>query len=240
MFNRLIKSLVMFMTLLLVSQACYAGNDLRYEDVISKVELPVIFVSAGQSGGCYVTDALCERVGVPYDRAYEPLSRHLENGVGVAGLNEIIDLNQLDNYADFLFYAGYQCHSDAEPGTPYKTIVFVMGKEPDGFCSNGYVSIDRELERLMDNILWAEKNGLTIIGMHVEGKSMRNDRQGHNERIIDLVAPACDLILVNDPGDYDGKFTDIGHAREIPVVVTPNITSMIPVFQYLFDIDPES
>lgn len=151
MFNRLIKSLVMFMTLLLVSQACYAGNDLRYEDVISKVELPVIFVSAGQSGGCYVTDALCERVGVPYDRAYEPLSRHLENGVGVAGLHEIIDLNQLDNYADFLFYAGYQCHSDAEPGTPYKTIVFVMGKEPDGFCGNGYVSIDRELERLTDN-----------------------------------------------------------------------------------------
>ena len=32
-----------------------------------KAQLPVIFVSAGQSGGVYVTDALCVRAGIPAD-----------------------------------------------------------------------------------------------------------------------------------------------------------------------------
>ncbi|MDI6845408.1 MAG: DUF6305 family protein [Candidatus Saccharicenans sp.] len=108
-----------------------------------------------------------------------------------------------------------------ESGQPYGTVIIVMGASLKGMGAAG-ISIDDEIKRINALIQEARKQGLTIIGAHVEG--MKRRAQGAaagdttDEQSIDAVAPQSDILLVNREGNADGRFTTISRNRNILLI----------------------
>ncbi len=108
-----------------------------------------------------------------------------------------------------------------DSGHPYGTVIIVMGASLKGMGAAG-ISIDDEIKRINALIQEARKQGLTIIGAHVEG--MKRRAQGAaagdttDEQSIDAVAPQSDILLVNREGNTDGRFTTISRNRNIPLI----------------------
>jgi len=196
--------------------------DMLAEDLdIISASLPVIFISAGQSGGVYVTDAICQNADIPYDRADAPTGVHLESGTGLPGYDPN-DPTQMP--------VQIEKNSNVADGTPYETVVFVIGASELGMAASG-LTIETELERIEDNIAWAEENDVTIIGIHVEGQSLRGN---DTEAIIDAVLPHCDMIIASASSNYDNKFSNFAQSNDIACRIVGSTALLIPIFQNIF------
>ncbi|NPV83913.1 MAG: hypothetical protein HPY46_10080 [Candidatus Aminicenantes bacterium] len=108
-----------------------------------------------------------------------------------------------------------------EAGQPYGSIIIVMGASLKGMGAAG-ISIDDEIKRINQLIQEARKQGLKVIGAHVEGMKRRSQGAAAgdttDEQSIDAVAPQSDLLLVNKEGNSDGRFTAIARNKNIPLV----------------------
>ncbi len=109
-----------------------------------------------------------------------------------------------------------------EAGKPYKSLIIVTGASLKGMGAAG-ISIDDELARTKALIAEAKKQGIKIIGSHLEGMARRAQgaAPGDNsdEMSIDTVCPESDLLIIRKDGDEDGRFTNISKAKEIPMIV---------------------
>ena len=107
-------------------------------------------------------------------------------------------------------------------GKPYKTMIIVTGASLKGMGAAG-ISIDDELARTKALIAEARKQGIKIIGSHIEGMARRSQgaSEGDNsdEMSIDAVCPESDLMLIKKEGDEDGRFTTISKNKKIPMLV---------------------
>jgi len=107
-------------------------------------------------------------------------------------------------------------------GKPYKTIIIVTGASLKGMGAAG-ISIDDELARTKALIEEAKKEGITLIGSHIEGMARRAQgaAQGDNsdEQSIDAVCPKSDFMIVKKEGDSDHRFTNISKAKNIPLIL---------------------
>lgn len=107
-------------------------------------------------------------------------------------------------------------------GNPYKSIIIVTGASLKGMGASG-VSIDEELERTAALIAEARKQGIIIIGSHIEGMARRSAgaSAGDNsdELSIDAVCPNSDFMIIKQEGDSDGRFTTISKGKNIPMIV---------------------
>ncbi len=125
----------------------------------------------------------------------------------------------------------------AAAGTPFKSLIIVMGASLKGMGAAG-ISIDDELARAADLIAEAKKQDITIIGAHVEG--MKRRAQGAaagdttDEQSIDAVAPNSDILLVYKEGNEDGRFTTIANAEGIPMIEVDRMVDLIPAMEKLF------
>lgn len=108
-----------------------------------------------------------------------------------------------------------------------------MGASLKGMGASG-LTVDTEVKRIQTNIDWAKKNNVTIIGMHVEGKSLRGKPGSDNETIIDAVLPSCQMIIATEGSNHDGKFSDYAAANNIPCEIVKNTTAIVPVLQAIF------
>jgi len=108
-----------------------------------------------------------------------------------------------------------------EAGQPFGSVIIVMGASLKGMGAAG-ISIDDEIKRIKALIQEAKKQGLTIIGAHVEG--MKRRAQGASagdttdEQSIEAVAPEANILLINKEGNADGRFTQIARSKHIPLV----------------------
>ncbi len=106
-------------------------------------------------------------------------------------------------------------------GQPYGSVIIVMGASLKGMGAAG-ISIDDEIKRITQLIEEARKEGLTIIGAHIEGMKRRSQGASAgdttDEQSIDAVAPNCHLLLINKDGNSDGRFTAIARAKNIPLL----------------------
>lgn len=109
-----------------------------------------------------------------------------------------------------------------EAGKPFKTLIIVTGASLKGMGAAG-ISIDDELSRTEGLIKEAKKQGIKIIGSHIEGMSRRSQgaSSGDNsdEQSIDAVCPNSDFMIVKKEGDSDGRFTTISKGKDIPLIV---------------------
>lgn len=107
-------------------------------------------------------------------------------------------------------------------GKPYKSIVIVTGASMKGMGAAG-VSIDMELKRTAALIAEARKQGITIIGSHIEGMARRSvsaDAGDNSDELsIDAVCPNSDFMIIKQEGDSDGRFTAISKGKNIPMIL---------------------
>ncbi len=122
-------------------------------------------------------------------------------------------------------------------GTPYKTLIIVTGASLKGMGAAG-VSVDDELKRTEALIAEAKKEGITIIGSHIEGMARRSAgaEPGDNsdEQSIDAVCPNSDFMIVKLEGDSDGRFTTISRGKNIPLILFDKNTEIEGVLKKVF------
>jgi hypothetical protein len=122
-------------------------------------------------------------------------------------------------------------------GTPYKSIVIVTGASLKGMGAAG-VSINDEIDRIKALIAEARKQGIKVIGAHIEGMARRAQgaAAGDNsdEVSIDAVCPQSALLLIRKDGDEDGRFTTISKSKNIPMLVFEKNMELEAVLKNLF------
>ena len=122
-------------------------------------------------------------------------------------------------------------------GKPFKTLIVVTGASLKGMGA-AKVSIDDELDRVKKLIAEAKKQGIKIVGAHVEGMERRAQgaAPGDNsdELSIDAVCPVSDLLLVRKDGDEDKRFTAISTGKKIPLVTFEKNMELSDVLKNLF------
>lgn len=122
-------------------------------------------------------------------------------------------------------------------GTPFKSIIIVTGASLKGMGAAG-ISIEDELERAKKLIEEARKQGIMIIGAHIEGMARRAQgaAPGDNsdELSIDTVCPNSDLLIIRKDGDEDGRFTTISKNKNIPMIVFEKNMELGDVLKNLF------
>lgn len=124
-----------------------------------------------------------------------------------------------------------------EAGTPYKTIIIVMGSSLKGMGAAG-ISMDDELARTASLIEEAKKQSITLIGAHIGG--MKRRAQGAavgdntDELSIDAVAPLSDILLIRKDGDSDSRFTTIANAKNIPMIVIEKNLDLLEEVKKIF------
>lgn len=122
-------------------------------------------------------------------------------------------------------------------GTPYKTLIILMGASLKGMGAAG-ISIEDEIKRTADLIDAAKRDKITIIGAHIGG--MKRRAQGAavgdntDELSIDAVAPKSDILLVLKEGNEDGRFTIIAKQKNIPVIEVEKNLDLFPALDKLF------
>ena len=124
-----------------------------------------------------------------------------------------------------------------EAGKAYKTLIIVTGASLKGMGAAG-VSVDDELKRTASLIAEAKKQGITIIGSHIEGMARRSAgaSAGDNsdELSIDAVCPNSDFLLIKAEGDSDGRFTNISKGKGIPMISFELNNEISPVLAKIF------
>ncbi len=125
----------------------------------------------------------------------------------------------------------------AKAGTPYKTLIITMGASLKGMGAAG-IEIEDELSRAAALIAEAHKEGLKIIGAHIEGLKRRAQGAAAgdttDEQSIDAVAPNSNILLVYKEGNADGRFTTISQAKKIPLIEFEKTVDLIPTLEKMF------
>lgn len=125
----------------------------------------------------------------------------------------------------------------AKAGTPYKSLIITMGASLKGMGAAG-IEIDDELARAAALIAEARKEGIKIIGAHIEGMKRRSQGAAAgdttDEQSIDAVAPNSQILLVLKEGNADGRFTVISQSKKIPLVEFEKTMDLIPALEKLF------
>jgi len=125
-----------------------------------------------------------------------------------------------------------------EAGKPYKTLIIVTGASLKGMGAAG-VSIDEELARTEGLLAEAKKQGIKVIGSHIEGMSRRSQgaAAGDNsdEQSIDAVCPNSDFMIVKKEGDSDGRFTTISKGKDVPLILFEMNTEISDVLKKVFN-----
>lgn len=116
-------------------------------------------------------------------------------------------------------------------GKPYKTLIVTMGTSLKGMGAAG-TDIQAEVKRIKTLIEEAKKQGMPVIGAHIEGMSRRVDET--DAQSIETVAPVSDIIIVKADGNQDGLFTRIANERNIPLYSIEKTLDLVQTFKEFF------
>lgn len=116
-------------------------------------------------------------------------------------------------------------------GTAYKTVFVTMGASMKGMGAAG-IDADFENKRVEEVMAWFKKQGLFIVGVHVAGE----DRRYHylSEGMIDRVAPYCNLLLIANDSNKDGRFTKISNEKKIQMVLIDTEFDLVDILSEMF------
>jgi len=174
-----------------------------------KADLPVLITSCGQSPGATMLKVIFIKMKLQHEpKAYA--------------------INMLASSEDL--------KKAQEAGTPFKSLIIVMGASLKGMGAAG-ISMDDELARTKKLIAEARNQGIKIIGAHIEG--MKRRAQGAavgdntDELSIDAVAPNSELLIINKDGNADKRFTIIAEEKNIPMI---QVEKNLDLMQKLKDI----
>jgi hypothetical protein len=122
----------------------------------------------------------------------------------------------------------------AEEGNPYKTLIITTGTSMKGMGAAG-VDIYYEVKRIKAIIEEAKKEGMLIIGAHIEGAARRVDAT--DALSIATVIPESKLLLVREDGNEDGYFSKAAEEQGIPIITFKVTLDLVDIFKQLFNLE---
>jgi len=122
----------------------------------------------------------------------------------------------------------------ADEGNPYKTLIITTGTSMKGMGAAG-VDIDFEVARIEAIIEEAKKEGILIIGAHIEGMARRVDAT--DAASIATVIPESKLLLIREDSNEDGYFTKAAEEQSIPIITFKETLDLTDVFKQLFNLE---
>jgi hypothetical protein len=112
-----------------------------------------------------------------------------------------------------------------------KTLIIILGGSGKGLGSAG-VDLREEMKRAEALIAEATKRKMKLIGIHAGGE----DRRGEvSTKLIDLVAPKMQYIIVREDGNKDGLFNKLAAQHKIPLTVVKQTPDMGDILKALFN-----
>jgi len=111
-----------------------------------------------------------------------------------------------------------------------KTLILILGGSGKGLGSAG-VDLREEMKRADALIAEAQKQKIKLVGIHAGGEDRRGDV---STKLIDLVAPKMQYIIVREDGNKDGLFTKLAAQHKIPLTVVKQSPDMGEIFKALF------
>ena len=121
-----------------------------------------------------------------------------------------------------------------DEGNPYKTLIITTGTSMKGMGAAG-VDIYYETKRIKAIIEEAKKEGMLIIGAHIEGAARRVDET--DALSIASVIPESKLLLIREDGNEDGYFTKAAEEQGIPIITFKKTLDLIDIFKQLFNLE---
>ena len=122
----------------------------------------------------------------------------------------------------------------AEEGNPYKTLIITTGTSMKGMGAAG-VDIDYETARIEAIIEEAKKQGILIVGAHIEGMARRVDAT--DAASIATVIPESKLLLIREDSNEDGYFTKAAEEQGIPIITFKETLDLTDIFKQLFNLE---
>ena len=122
----------------------------------------------------------------------------------------------------------------ADEGNPYKTLIITTGTSMKGMGAAG-VDIDYEVARIKAIIEEAKKQGILIVGAHIEGMARRVDAT--DAASIATVIPESKLLLIREDSNEDGYFTKAAEEQDIPIITFKETLDLTEVFKKLFNLE---
>ena len=121
-----------------------------------------------------------------------------------------------------------------DEGNPYKTLIITTGTSMKGMGAAG-VNIDYEVARIKAVIEEAKKEGILIIGAHIEGMARRVDAT--DAASIATVIPESKLLLIREDSNEDGYFTKAAEEQGIPIITFKETLDLSDIFKQLFNME---
>jgi hypothetical protein len=122
----------------------------------------------------------------------------------------------------------------ADEGNPYKTLIITTGTSMKGMGAAG-VDIDFEVARVKAIIEEAKKEGILIIGAHIEGMARRVDAT--DAASIATVIPQSNLLLIREDSNEDGYFSKAAEELSLPIITFKETLDLAGVFKTLFGME---
>ncbi|MBA7592657.1 hypothetical protein ES708_34850 [subsurface metagenome] len=122
----------------------------------------------------------------------------------------------------------------AEEGNPYKTLIITTGTSMKGMGAAG-VDIDYEVARIEAIIEEAKKEGILIVGAHIEGMARRVDAT--DAASIATVIPESKLLLIREDSNEDGYFTKAAEEQGIPIITFKETLDLTDILKQLFNLE---
>lgn len=112
----------------------------------------------------------------------------------------------------------------------HKTLIVILGGSGKGLGAAG-VDLRDEMKRAEALIAEATRLKIKLVGIHCGGE----DRRGAvSTKLIDLVAPKMQYIIVREDGNKDGHFTKLASQQKIPLTVIQQTNDLTEIFKELF------
>jgi len=111
-----------------------------------------------------------------------------------------------------------------------KTLILILGGSGKGLGTAG-VDLREEMKRAEALIAEATKQKIKLVGIHSGGEDRRGDV---STKLIDLVAPKMQYLIVREDGNKDGLFTKLAGQHKIPLTLIQKTQDLSDIFKALF------
>lgn len=115
----------------------------------------------------------------------------------------------------------------------YKEVVIVIGTTDKGLGASG-ITIEDEINNLKEVIALCQEMNIPIIAVHIEQDKRSTIKTNGNERIIDLVCPVSEWMIVLKASNSDGRFDAISEEYGIPLTIVDSALEFSQLCQQIF------
>jgi hypothetical protein len=113
-----------------------------------------------------------------------------------------------------------------------QTLLIVVGASLKGLGAAG-VNLDQEVRRTEALLSAAKAARIRVVGLHISGAEGRN---AVADRLINVVGPKTDYLIVEEEGNKDGLFTRIAEGNKIPISFVNSILMVRDLLKEMFGV----